>query len=281
MPACRFETLTPCVDWFTPDERTDRPSLGAIHGTDRTLLVDSGASPAHLGSFLAELDTRRRPPVEAIVLTHWHWDHSFGSAALDVPVVAHEETARQLAIQAAYDWSDEALAARVRNGLELEFCADMLKLEQPDRSSLRIVLPTTTFADRWTVDLGGGVTAEAIHVGGDHATDSCIVRAAGDGVVFLGDCHYDCLHAPERYLTIAGIRGVIATLRALEATFAIEGHSDVVLDGAAQRAVFDLVEKAAALVEQLGPDASAAVAGDADLAELVDVLLVGERVSSP
>ena len=59
MPDCRFEIVSPRVDRFTPDERTDRPVLGAIRGTAGTLIVDGGASPAHLAAFAAERDARR------------------------------------------------------------------------------------------------------------------------------------------------------------------------------------------------------------------------------
>src|SRR5262245_39039266 len=106
MPAARFETLTPHVDWFTPDDRTDRPALGAIHGTAGTLLVEGGASVAHLGAFVAELEAHGRPPVVAIALTHWHWDHSFGSAAVAAPVIGHRESTRELELQAGYEFTD-------------------------------------------------------------------------------------------------------------------------------------------------------------------------------
>jgi len=80
--ACRFEEVSIHVDRFTPDERTDRPNLGAVHGTQGTLLVEGGASPAHPSSFVAELERRGRPPIIAVALTHWPWDHSFAAAAL-------------------------------------------------------------------------------------------------------------------------------------------------------------------------------------------------------
>src|SRR5215472_12880478 len=122
-----FRTLSPHVDMFTPDDRTDRPALGAVHGERGTLLVEGGASTAHLGAFVAELERRGRPPVAGIVLTHWHWDHSFGSAAVNAPVIAHRLSAEALARQAKFDWSDEALDARVAAGTELAFCRDMMK----------------------------------------------------------------------------------------------------------------------------------------------------------
>ncbi len=272
-----FDEVSQHIDRFTPDERTDRPNLGAIHGTGGTLLVESGASSEHLRAFVSELDRRTRPPVVAIVLTHWHWDHSFGSAALDVPVIAHVETARELAIQASYDWSDEALADRVRDGLEIAFCAEMIRRELPDRSDLRIVVPTETFVDRWSIELGG-IEAVVEHVGGDHASDSCVVHVPVDSVLFLGDCLYQCLHAPEPYLTIEGVRALVARIRTLDADLTIEGHADDVDDRIAHTARLDELLQAADLVERLGVGARRESAGDDDLAELVEHLLVGQAV---
>jgi glyoxylase-like metal-dependent hydrolase (beta-lactamase superfamily II) len=275
VPDCAFEEISTHVDRFSPDDRTDRPALGAVHGDHGTLLVEGGASVAHLRAFTAALAARNRPPVVAIALTHWHWDHSFGSAAVDAPVIAHRGSAAALAIQAAYEWSDAALDERVRDGREIQFCADMIKLELPDRSDLRIVVPTETYADRHAVDLGG-VTAVLQHVGGDHASDSCVVHVPGDGALFLGDCLYQRLHAPEPLLTVAGVRALLEELARFDVGIAIEGHDDNVADADAYAARRATLLQATELVESSGLGAAERAAHDADLAEIVQFLLVGE-----
>lgn len=276
VPGCVFEQVSAHVDRFTPDERFDRPALGAVHGERATLLVEGGASEAHLAAFAAELDARGRPPVAAIALTHWHWDHSFGSAAVPAPVIAHTATAAALAVQAGYEWTDAALAERVRDGREIAFCAEKIRLELPDRSALRIVLPAETYTDRHSVDLGG-VRADLVHVGGDHAADSCVVHVAGDDVLFLGDCLYECLHAPEPYLTVGGVRALAAALSAFPVAAAVEGHDDAVADAAGFRARLAELRRAADLVAAHGDGAAGLAAGDEELAELVGLLLTGER----
>jgi glyoxylase-like metal-dependent hydrolase (beta-lactamase superfamily II) len=268
------------VDWYTPDDRTDRPALGAIHGTDATLIVEAGASVPHLSAFLAELARRGRPPVSAIALTHWHWDHSFGAAAIDVPVIAHRETAAELAVQARYDWSDNALDDRVRNGQEIPFCAEMIKLEIPDRSALRIVIPTEIFDAQRVVDLGG-VSAVITHVGGDHSSDSCVVHMPGDDVLFLGDSLYQRLHAPEPLLTASGVRALLDALSGFPVATAIEGHGDEPLDSSAYPARLDELRRAADLVDARGAAALEDASGDEDLQELVSFLLVGEGRLTP
>ncbi|HEY3764517.1 MAG TPA: MBL fold metallo-hydrolase [Gaiellales bacterium] len=275
MPACAFEQISAHVDRFTPDDRTDRPVLGAVHGSRATLIVDGGASVAHLGAFAAEVAARGRPAIAAIALTHWHWDHSFGSAAVDAPVIAHRDTAAELAVQATYDWSDAALDARVRDGREIAFCAGFLRLELPDRSDLRIVLPTETFTHERTIDLGG-VTAVVAHVGGDHAADSCVVHVPGDDVLFLGDCLYQRLYAPEPLLTVGGVRALLSALERFPVEVACEGHDDDVADARAYAARLATLRQGTELVAAHGAAAAGQVNGDEDLAEIVAFLLVGE-----
>jgi glyoxylase-like metal-dependent hydrolase (beta-lactamase superfamily II) len=276
MSDSEFRTLSAHVDMFTPDERSDRPALGAVHGEHGMLLVEGGASTAHLVAFVAELERRGRPPVVGIVLTHWHWDHSFGSAAVDTPVIAHRLSAEALTRQAAFDWSDEALDARVAAGTELDFCRDMMKLEMPDRSRLRIVLPSVVVDEHHAVELGGA-TAVIDHVGGDHAPDSLAVYVPEDRVIFLGDCLYQRLHAPVEHLTVAGVRALTDRLARYDVAIAVEGHNDDVADAGGFAARLAALRSAADLVERYGDAAVAHAVGDEDVEEAVGFLLAGER----
>jgi len=256
--------------------KPDRPSLCVVVGTNHILMLDAGASRTHTRLFLDTLSAAQLPQPDYVALTHWHWDHAFGASAIDVPVIAHRDTAAELAVQAGYDWSDAAIDERVRDGREIAFCAEMIRLEMPDRSGLRVVVPGETFDTRRDVDLGG-TSATVVHVGGDHAADSCVVHVPGDDVLFLGDCLYQRLHAPEPHLTIAGVRALLEALAPFPVSIAVEGHGDDVLDAAGYAARLGDLRRAADLVEAHGRDALAAAAGDEDLRELVEYLLVGER----
>ena len=274
MSASRFEVVSARVDRFTPDERTDRPVLGAIRGSAGTLIVDGGASPAHLAAFVAELAARGRPPAVAIALTHWHWDHSFGSAALDVPVIASERTAAGVAVQAAYDWSDAALEQRVRDGLELAFSLPHITAELPDRSDLHIVVPQVTFAEAYDVDLGD-TTVELRWVGGEHADDSVVIWEPQDRVLFLGDALYQCLWGREPYLTAAGVLALQQRLAPFAALHVLEGHDERVADPAAFAARLEDLRSACALVERYGDDAALHAGGSEDVTEAIGFLLAG------
>ena len=260
--------------WYSPDERSDRPSLAAVAGSDATILLDVGASAAHTGGFLRELEPLGLPPLRLAVLTHWHWDHSFGGAALAAPIAAHRMTAAELAREAALDWSDAALDARVRSGAELAFCADMIRVELPDRSDLRIVEPTIVFGDEGLELRLGGVTCSVRRVGGDHAVDSCVIHVVEDGLLFLGDCLYERLHAPAPHYTVPEALALTDAIEAFGATTAIQGHADELLDAAALSHELGRLRSAADRVERLG-DGALATAGDDGDRELLGLFLAG------
>lgn len=234
------QRLTPRVTWLLPDGRTDRPSLAHVRGDNGSVLLDVGASPQHTQSFLGSPLLEGAPPLIAAVLTHWHWDHCFGGSALEVPIVAQRETHREMVRQSRLDWSDEALDARVAEGSEIAFCRDHLRLEMPDRSDLKLVIPHIVFDDNLMLDLGG-LTCEVQHVGGDHSSDSSVVWVPEEQLLFLGDCLYQRIHAPVPHYTPSRLRRLLDRLERFEPAWVIWGHGEAVLDaGGYQKCLADL-----------------------------------------
>ena len=208
------------VHWLPPDEETDRPILGVISGQSGSLIIEAGNSITHAQLLFDQIG--HLPLVRYLCLTHWHWDHVFGTAVFTVPIFAHAETKGMVEQMAAWDWSDEALDQRVADGIEIEFARDMIKRELPDRSDLVIRPPDITFDSQVDIDLGG-LTCQIIHVGGDHASDSSIVYVPEEKVVFLSDCLYPAIYAEPRYYTEKIIALYDRVLR-LDATHYFWGH---------------------------------------------------------
>ncbi len=161
------------VYWLPPD-KPDRPSLCAVVGAQHTLMLDAGASAAHARLLLDALADVSVAAPRYVALTHWHWDHIFGAAALGIPVIAGAATAQQISIQAAYTWDDAALDQRVAAGLEIADCARNIQLELPEPREVQIALPDIVYQDTLHINLGG-VTCQLRHAGGDHAADSCVM----------------------------------------------------------------------------------------------------------
>jgi len=221
--------LAPGIFWMAPEHETDRPALGAIAGDRATLMVDAGASNRHAQQFLDALATKPVPPPSHVVLTHSHWDHVFGAPQVDAVPISTEETRDEIAKMATYAWDDAALDDRVRDGTEIAFCRDMIKAELTagERAELTVRVPERTFQDELTIDLGNR-SVQVLAVGGDHASDSCIVVLPGVAA-FLSDCAYIHLHSEPNYFTRRRMFPLLDRLLALDVPHYVLGHHDAPL----------------------------------------------------
>ena len=282
MSKSKLHQITERVYWFSPDHTTDRPTLGAVVGENGTLIVDAGNSPAHASLFLDELAKIGVAPPTYLVLTHWHWDHVFGTAVFDTPIIASQETAQTVATMSGWDWSDVALDKRVEEGVEIPFCRDMIKAELPDRSSLHLKTVDITFTQRLEIDLGT-VTCQIVHVGGDHASDSAIVYIPQDNIVFLSDCLYPDLYNGTRY-TPQKLFPLLNTILAFKADYYLHGHEDKPRSLAEMEAQASLLKMIGQTVAHHGPSRDRILARvsetlgvplDEEQLEIVDAFLVG------
>ncbi len=252
MPETTLAQITEHVYWMSPGA-PDRPSLCTVVGMNRTLMLDGAASDAHTRLFLDALDAVRVPHPDYIALTHWHWDHIFGAAELDVPVIAHSLTANEIQIQAGYEWTDEALDARVENGKEIAFCADNIKLELPEPRHLRIAQPDIVYSNSLDMNLGD-VNVHLQHVGGDHAADSCVMHVMPDRVLFLGDCLYDAIYTPIRHYTTNKLFPLLDTILGFKADYYIEGHTPTVMSRTELVEIVDKMRLVGKIVDEIGTD---------------------------
>lgn len=176
--------------WMLPhDDHGDRPVLGYVRGDRYALMIDAGNSAAHAAAFYEGLAAAGLPRPDFVALTHWHWDHSFGLAAVDCPAIAQALTNLYLRDVMGWAWTDEAMARRLETGEDNEFCDRSIREEYADRGEISIRLADITFADTLTLDLGG-VACQMLHIDAPHTADSVILHLPGEGVLFLGDA--DC-----------------------------------------------------------------------------------------
>lgn len=211
--------------WYiTPVSLTDRPILGMVVGSKKTLMIDAGNSEEHMHYFLNELQKRGVPNPDLVVLTHWHWDHIFGLSALpDTVSIASKETEREMEKLIPFSWSDEAIDARVNEGVEIEFCAKAIKEEYTNHRNIKITLPDITIEKRAEINLGD-VTCIVQQVGGDHAADSVIVYIKEEKILFLGDCIYPRMYAEKVHYTISETLRLLDVLETFDAETYIPSH---------------------------------------------------------
>jgi len=211
------------VYWMPPG-LPDRPSVCAVVGNRRTLMLDAGSSAAHTRAFVGELLSESGTQPTAVVYTHSHWDHVLGGAEIGGLVIAHAQTAEGLIELADRDWSDEGLDRRVAAGLSSSQHAADVKVELPSPRVVEVALADVVFHDGIEIDLGS-VSVHVRHVGGNHSADSSVMHVEPDGVLFLGDC---MSASPEGALTSESAFRLRDVILGFAAERYVEGHHESV-----------------------------------------------------
>ncbi|RCX16774.1 glyoxylase-like metal-dependent hydrolase (beta-lactamase superfamily II) [Fontibacillus phaseoli] len=219
----RFEVISEHITIMHAEHESDRPILGYVKGRDKSLLIDAGNSPQHAALFQEHLKQQGYRTPDLVVLTHWHWDHTFGLPAWNVPVIAHIGTAEALRPLAGLAWSDTALETLAEKGIISDQTIGHMNIEYEDITSMRVILPNMMFPERLELDLGG-VTCEVQHVGGDHAADSCFVYVREDKALFLGDALGPSVYGGPYSYTAENFLGLLSRMYFYDTEIYIESH---------------------------------------------------------
>ncbi|WML47197.1 MBL fold metallo-hydrolase [Neobacillus sp. PS3-34] len=218
-----FEQISEHIWIMHADHETDRPILAAIAGTRKTLIMDAGNSPKHASLFKNYLINQGIRLPDMVVLTHWHWDHTFGLTAWDAPVIAHSETAKVLRYLSSMEWSEETLKDLSNEKIINEDTIVHIIKEYGDSRSIQIPEADIQFNAGLQIDLGG-VSCEIQHVGGDHAADSCFFYVKEDKVLFLGDALSPSVYGGPRTYTSANFLEVLLVMYQYNAEIYVESH---------------------------------------------------------
>ncbi len=205
-------------------EKNDWCTIGLVIGEKHTLMLDSGASGRHVEMFLRQLEENGLPKPDLCVLTHWHWDHTYGLAHLQgVTSFATKRTNELLRRMQDWGWSDEEMKKRISTGEDLAFSYPHINDEYPDKSLIKIATASVEYTDRLKIDLGG-VTVKLKAVENSHSYDCAVAYIPEEKCIFLGDIHYEDL-LPEKPLYYADSHAkLITALRKFDFDKVLSGH---------------------------------------------------------
>ena len=258
------------VYWMPPGP-PDRPSLCAVVGDRRTLMLDAGSSNAHAREFLDALGAESATRPSAVVYTHSHWDHVLGGAEVDGQIIAQALTAVELIKLAARDWSDEGIERRVATGVSSSRFAAAVKEELPSPRKVDVAQADIVFEAGLDIQLGGA-SVRVRHVGGDHSADSSVMYVEPDHVLFLGDCLCD---SPEGALTAGLALPLCEAILAFDAELYVEGHHESV---SSRADIKSLIEKLR-FAENAVREGSATTEQDEDTDSFVEAFMAGRRTA--
>ena len=200
--------------WYMPHEtERDRPNLGYVRGEKLSLAVDAGHSAAHVREFYALLEKENLPLPSITILTHWHWDHTFGMHAVNGLCIANELTDRHLA-----QWKEKIEKYGTDEFFSL---SDSIRREYKDDTEVIVKTADMTFSGEMTLDLGG-VRVRLIQAESPHTDDSTLVYVCEDKTLFLGDSTCEEFRTGIKDKTLC--RKLYDTVRNIGPDICLEGH---------------------------------------------------------
>ena len=167
--------------WIFPLESAkDRPNLGYVLGKETALAIDAGHSSSHVEDFYRALEKEGLPLPELTVITHWHWDHTFGMHAVHGKTLARPETNQKLLeIQ-------KKMADNPGYGKKFLRSDPCIIREYAGGVPLVVVPADEELTGDRTLDLGD-VAVELHYAESPHTDDALLVYVPDDKVLFVGD----------------------------------------------------------------------------------------------
>lgn len=171
----KTETLEVLADGVYALTAQGDPNVGAVEGEDFVVCIEARATPAAARDWLAQLRRHTDKPVKYLVLTHYHAVRVLGASAFDAEhVLMGEATAALVEERGREDWDSEF--------------GRMPRLFKDPDEILGLTRPTTTFASKYRIELGGSRGALDLRFcGRGHTEGDVVVWHEGTKTLFAGD----------------------------------------------------------------------------------------------
>lgn len=213
----KLKKLNDKVYYYPHQPETDRPMLVYLKGGRITLAVDAGNSVAHVDEFYQSLEAEGFRKPDVTVITHWHWDHTFGMHRIHGLSIAHCKTNAFL----------EREKARLSDDAYLQFLKkddECLNREYDGNREIVIALPDIQFRNELTLNLGG-MTARVFHAESPHSEDTVLIYVPEEKILFLGDSTSEDFYN-DGYMDRGKLNSLIKLIESHDCDYCILSHTE-------------------------------------------------------
>lgn len=216
------------IYYMRGEDLTDRPYLYYIRGDNKNFAVDAGNSANHVSRFYNELRKYGLAEPDYTVITHWHWDHTFGMNAVSGKTIASKETDRKLREAMSFDWSEAAIDRRIKSGREIEYCAECIKNEYTYLSDI-VIIPADIFIEKpLEIDLGG-ITCRIIPHDSPHSRDSIFIYIPEEKALIVGDADYEDYYENDYLYDKTRVKALLEFIESIDFDYYFRGHEDMLV----------------------------------------------------
>src|SRR5574344_100512 len=136
---------------FKYQEINDQPNIVYLYGSNQAILVDAGPSKdfaKKVSNYLKE-NNLRLPTY--VIITHYHWDHTFGMCGYDCKMITSSFTDSRLKAFKEIDFTKDNY---ISDDLINLFSKKHLLFEYPDLSKIEIKEADIIVDNKMSIDLG-------------------------------------------------------------------------------------------------------------------------------
>lgn len=203
------------------------PAIGYIRGENFSIMIDAGNSKEQVKLFFDELKKEKLPHPTYVILTHHHWDHSFGAAYTDLPIISSVKTNDYLLEMSKWNWDSASISERIRNNIDTQYSVDVLKKVYPNINDINIKIPNIKKYGDFSMNLGN-LLVYFYNNDNSHSDDALLIYVKSEKLLFLGDSHSKSYKTVPLSFDKVKLYDYINFINDIDFEYAIPGHGNII-----------------------------------------------------